>query len=136
MISLAYSPSLPGWSSAHVAKPRTVGGEGLANIALDCVSIEQSGLTKAIHSITEPLACDNTAECQKAYTQLVQPGCLLGYRKLVLNSSWHFIGSQIHVIGIPEKSSAMFARPSLPSVRGFVTCVCNWPGREELVARL
>ena len=45
--SLATSPSPPGGSSGRAAKPRAEGGarraeggEGLANIALDCVSLE------------------------------------------------------------------------------------------------
>ena len=49
-ISLAASPSPPGRSSGRAAKPRAEGGEGLANIALDCVSTDQSDLTEAIHS--------------------------------------------------------------------------------------
>ena len=39
-ISLAASPSPPGWSSGRVAKPHAEGGEGLANIALDHISLE------------------------------------------------------------------------------------------------
>ena len=38
--SLAASPSPPGRSSGRAAKPRAEGGEGLANIALDHVSLE------------------------------------------------------------------------------------------------
>ena len=40
-------------------------------------------------------------ECLKAYTR----GKLDASKRteLVLNSSWHFTGSQVHVIGIPEK---------------------------------
>ena len=38
--SLATSPSPPGRSSGRVAKPRAEGGEGLANIALDHISLE------------------------------------------------------------------------------------------------
>ena len=38
--SLAASPSPPGRSSGRTAKPRVEGGEGLANIALDHVSLE------------------------------------------------------------------------------------------------
>ena len=38
--SLATSPSLPGRSSGRAAKPRAEGGEGLANIALDHVSLD------------------------------------------------------------------------------------------------
>ena len=38
--SLAASPSLSGQSSGRAAKPRAEGGEGLANIALDHVSLE------------------------------------------------------------------------------------------------
>ena len=45
--SLAASPSPPG---RRAAKPRKDGGEGLANIALDCVSTDQSDLTEAIRS--------------------------------------------------------------------------------------
>ena len=48
--SLATSPSPPGGSSGRAAKPRVEGGEGLANIALDCVSTDQSDLTEAIRS--------------------------------------------------------------------------------------
>ena len=48
--SLAASPSPPGRSSRRAAKPRAEGGEGLANIALDCVSTDQSDLTEAIRS--------------------------------------------------------------------------------------
>ena len=48
--SLAASPSPPGRSSGRAAKPRAEGGEGLANIALDCVSTDQSDLTEAIRS--------------------------------------------------------------------------------------
>ena len=49
-VSLATSPSPPGRSSGRAAKPRAEGGEGLANIALDCVSTDQSDLTEAIRS--------------------------------------------------------------------------------------
>ena len=38
--SLATSPSPPGQLHVHTAKPRAEGGEGLANIALDHVSLE------------------------------------------------------------------------------------------------
>ena len=48
LASLAASPSLPGRSSGRAAKPRTEGGEGLTNIALDCVSTDQSDLSEAI----------------------------------------------------------------------------------------
>ena len=44
-VSLAASPSLPGRSSGCME-----GGEGLATIALDCVSTDQSDLTEAIRS--------------------------------------------------------------------------------------
>ena len=39
-LSLATSHSLPGQLQAHAAEPRAEGGEGLANIALDHVSLE------------------------------------------------------------------------------------------------
>ena len=38
--SVAASPSLPGWSSGCMVKSCAEGGEGLANIALDHVSLE------------------------------------------------------------------------------------------------
>ena len=37
-------------SSGRTAKPRAEGGEGLTNIALDCISTDQSDLTEAIRS--------------------------------------------------------------------------------------
>ena len=43
--SPAASPSPPGRSSSHAAN-----GEGLGNIALDCISTDQSDLTEAIRS--------------------------------------------------------------------------------------
>ena len=49
-LSQAASPSPPGRSSRHTAKPRAEGGEGLANIALDCVSTDQSDFTETIRS--------------------------------------------------------------------------------------
>ena len=50
---------------------------------------------------------------------------------------YHFTGSQVHVIGIPEMwSSAKFARPSLPFVRDFASCPLDRPGGEGLAARL
>ena len=39
-IGLAASPSLPGWSSGRAVKQPAQGGEGLANIALDHISLE------------------------------------------------------------------------------------------------
>ena len=50
LISLAASPSLPSRSSGQATKPCTEGGEGLANIAFDCISTDQSDLTEAILS--------------------------------------------------------------------------------------
>ena len=38
--SLATSPSPPGQLHAHTVKPCAEGGEGLANIALDHISLE------------------------------------------------------------------------------------------------
>jgi len=38
--SLSASPSLPGRSRGHAVKRRTVGGEGLANFALDHIFLE------------------------------------------------------------------------------------------------
>ena len=55
--SLATSPSPPGRLHTHAAKPRAEGGEGLANIALDCVSTDQSDLTEAIHFIHDSRGC-------------------------------------------------------------------------------
>ena len=48
LYSLATSPSPPGRLSGR-AEGRE-GGEGLANIALDCISTHQSDLTEAIRS--------------------------------------------------------------------------------------
>ena len=48
--SLAASHSPPSRSSGRAAKPCVEGGEGLANIALDCISTDQSDLTEAIRS--------------------------------------------------------------------------------------
>ena len=47
---LIHSPSPPGRSSGRAVKPRAEGGEGLANIALDCISTDQSDVTEGIRS--------------------------------------------------------------------------------------
>ena len=86
-------PSPPGWSSWCVAKQRMEGGEGLANIALDCISTDQSDLTEAIRSNiihdsrgSKPSRSRVISPAERLKTntraKLVQPGCLQaqGYR--------------------------------------------------------
>ena len=84
------------------------GGEGLANVALDCISTDQSDLTEAIHSNSihdshgskpsHSRTISPVESVQKAYTRVKPKGT-----EFVLNSSCHFTGSQVHAIGIPEK---------------------------------
>ena len=79
--------------------------------------------------------CDQSGrERLKAYTRakLVQHLDASKGTELVLNSSWHFTGSQVHVIGIPEKHDQVQClldplRPPHPLDR---------PGGEGLAARL
>ena len=53
--------------------------------------------------------------------------------KLVLNSSWHFTGSQVHLIGIPQKGDLVLD----PLRRAHFTAhPLDQPGREGLVAGL
>jgi len=52
MTSLAASPSPPGQSRGRTAKRRVVGGEGLANFALDHVFLECQ-----LHVACEPVEC-------------------------------------------------------------------------------
>ena len=94
--NLAASPSPPSRSSGLPAKLRMEGGEGLAILALDCVSTDQSDLTEVIRSNFVNRAIRMRSVRQRASD--ASKGT-----ELLLNSSWHFTGSQVHVIGIPEK---------------------------------
>ena len=63
--SLAANHSPPGQSSGRTAKPRVESEEGLANIALDCVSTDQSDLIEAIRSnfIHDSGGCKPSRSC-------------------------------------------------------------------------